>query len=121
MRIVTAMAAAEPQAFLGAAHERARDLEGVVVHCANPSRPYPCFVGDGLVGKLELRVMFLTDKVRFKIDALPVVDDEGRLLGILTPTDLLAALRRLDGLTDVGAALESQIAGTERATTPDTP
>lgn len=64
MRVVTAMAAAEPQAFFSRIGDRCRDLRNVTVHCSNPSRDYACFVDDCLAGRLELRVMFLTDKVR---------------------------------------------------------
>lgn len=64
MRIVTAMAAAEPQAFFGSIGAHCRSLSDVTVHCANPSRPYPCFTDDALLGRLDLRVMFLTSKVR---------------------------------------------------------
>ena len=63
-RVVTAMAAAEPQKFFDALGAHCSDLTDVTVHCANPSRDYSCFRDDSLLGRLSLRVMFLTDKVR---------------------------------------------------------
>lgn len=51
--------------------------------------------------------------LHFKIDALPVVNSDGAVIGILTSSDLLVALRRFDGLTDVGAVLEGHIKATE--------
>lgn len=62
--IVTAMAAAEPQMFFRHIDQRARDLSGLKVYCANPSAPFPCFQpSEPLTGRLELLVMFLTSKV----------------------------------------------------------
>ena len=36
----------------------------MTLHCANPSREFPCFTGDGLNSRLEINVMFLTAPVR---------------------------------------------------------
>lgn len=44
-----------------------------------------------------------------RIDALVVTDAAGRVEGVITSTDLLAELRRVDGVTDVGAALGRRI------------
>lgn len=46
--------------------------------------------------------------LKTKVDALTVVDERGAVLGILTTTDLLIALRRLEGVLDVGALLEKR-------------
>jgi acyl-CoA hydrolase len=62
--VVTAMAAAEPQALFERLGCHCADLRDVVVHCANPSREYECFTRNDLLGRLELRVMFLTSRVR---------------------------------------------------------
>lgn len=62
--VVTAMAAAEPQALFERLGCHCADLRDVVVHCANPSRDYECFTRNDLLGRLELRVMFLTSRVR---------------------------------------------------------
>lgn len=63
-RIVAAMAGAEPQLFMNAIGNRCRDLTGVTIHCANPSKPYDCFTDLSLSGRLSLEVMFLTEAVR---------------------------------------------------------
>lgn len=63
-RVVSAMAAAEPQRFLARVGDAARGLESVTLYCANPSRDYPCFQDESLVDRLDLRVLFLTDQVR---------------------------------------------------------
>ncbi len=63
-RVVASMAAAEPQALLGAIGRHCLSLCGVTLHCANPSREYPCFSDAALLGRLDLRVMFLTPSVR---------------------------------------------------------
>jgi acyl-CoA hydrolase len=62
--VVTAMAAAEPQALFERLGCHCAGLRDVVVHCANPSRDYECFTRNDLLGRLELRVMFLTSRVR---------------------------------------------------------
>ncbi len=62
--VVASMAAAEPQAFLSAIGARCRSLSGVRLHCANPTRDYPCFGDAELAGRLEIRVMFLTAAMR---------------------------------------------------------
>ena len=63
-RIVAAMAAAEPCSFFEGLAARARQLDGLTVHCANPSRDYSCFHDPELAGHVSLRVMFLTAPVR---------------------------------------------------------
>ncbi len=63
-RVVTAMAAAEPQSLFERIGEHCKSLQNVTLHCANPSRDYPCFSDDSLLGRLDLRVMFLTHPVR---------------------------------------------------------
>ncbi len=63
-RIVTSMASAEPQEFLAKIHERCRNLKNVTVHCANPSKQYPCFTDESLKGHIAIEVMFLTAAVR---------------------------------------------------------
>lgn len=62
--VVTAMAAAEPQLFFEHLGQHCASLSNVLVHCANPSRDYDCFTRDDLLGRLDLRVMFLTSRVR---------------------------------------------------------
>ncbi len=42
------------------------------------------------------------------IDALPVADDSGAVLGIVTSTDCLRYLRRIEGVLDVGALVEAR-------------
>ncbi len=44
-----------------------------------------------------------------KIDALPVVDEIGRVTGIITSTDLLRHLRRFSGVVEGGAVTEELI------------
>ncbi len=63
-RIVISMAGAEPQEFLSNIQERCQDLTNVTVHCANPSKQYPCFTDQSLKGRIALEVMFLTSAVR---------------------------------------------------------
>lgn len=64
-RVVTAMAASEPVGFFDNLADRASELDGLEVLCANPSKTYPCFEArPDLEGKLSLLVMFLTAKVR---------------------------------------------------------
>lgn len=62
--VVTAMAAAEPQEFFKRIASHCASLDGVEVSCANPSAAYEAFTRADLVGRLELRVMFLTKHVR---------------------------------------------------------
>lgn len=50
------------------------------------------------------------EMLRRKIDAMPVIDDAGRVTGIITSTDLLHHVRRLSGVRDTGAWLEDHIA-----------
>lgn len=62
--LVASMAAAEPTLLLASAHSRLNGLKGVTIHCANPSRDYPCFSENSLVGKVTFNVMFLTASIR---------------------------------------------------------
>jgi acyl-CoA hydrolase len=63
-RIVASMASAEPQMFLAHIHTRCKEVNNVTVHCANPSKQYPCFTDESLKGRIALEVMFLTAAVR---------------------------------------------------------
>jgi acyl-CoA hydrolase len=63
-RVVASMAAAEPSMFFEHLADRARMLDDVVVYCANPSRNYECFHAADLVGRLDMRTMFLTASIR---------------------------------------------------------
>lgn len=63
-RVVAAMAAAEPRGLLERIGHHALSLANVTLYCANPASEYPCFTNQELVGRLELQVMFLNDKVR---------------------------------------------------------
>lgn len=62
--VVTAMAAAEPQTLFERLGGHCSQLSNVAVHCANPSRDYDCFTRNDLLSRLELRVLFLTARVR---------------------------------------------------------
>lgn len=62
--VVAAMAAAEPAALFTHLGKRCRTLTDVTLHCANPTKSYPCFDDPALAGRLDLRVMFLTASVR---------------------------------------------------------
>jgi acyl-CoA hydrolase len=62
--IVTSMAAAEPTKFFNHIHGRLKELDGVEIHCANPTKSYSCFSDPGLQGKVKINVMFLTSVVR---------------------------------------------------------
>ena len=63
-QIVLSMAAAEPTAFLSGFHERAAELSGLVVYCANPGRSYPCLSDASLEDRVRYHLMFLTSAVR---------------------------------------------------------
>jgi hypothetical protein len=67
-RIVASMASAEPQLFLAQIHTRCKDLKNVTVHCANPSKQYPCFTDESLKGRIALEVMFLTILMNLKLE-----------------------------------------------------
>ena len=43
------------------------------------------------------------------VDALVVLDDNQKVIGILTTKDLLIALRRMEGVLDIGAVLEQKL------------
>lgn len=62
--VVAAMAAAEPRLLFEHIGKHCLGLEKVTLNCANPGRDYPCFSDPALLGKLELKVMFLTHSVR---------------------------------------------------------
>jgi acyl-CoA hydrolase len=64
MRIVTAMAAAEPRGFFERFGSVAQNLQDVEVLCANPTRDYSCFSSSELAGHASITVMFLTSAVR---------------------------------------------------------
>ena len=63
-RIVTSMAAAEPQLFFNTLCEKASQLRNVTVYCANPQAEYACFLDPSLEGCIDFVVMFLTAAVR---------------------------------------------------------
>ena len=62
--IVVSMAAAEPAQFFDNLHTHANRFSGLNIHCANPTRPYPCFAETSLSEHLHFNVMFLTSAVR---------------------------------------------------------
>lgn len=49
------------------------------------------------------------EMIRYHVDALPVVNKEGALIGIVTSTDLLNYVRRSDGVLDLGALAEQRL------------
>jgi len=56
---------------------------------------------------LDERIGDAIDRMlRLHIDSLVVTEPTGKVLGILTSTDMLAALRRIEGVIDVGALLK---------------
>ncbi len=63
-KIVTAMASAEPSLFFENLAKRARQVNDLVVYCANPSKNFECFHAADLVGRLELVTLFLTSSIR---------------------------------------------------------
>ncbi|MEN9809720.1 MAG: hypothetical protein RLZZ488_1287 [Pseudomonadota bacterium] len=62
--VVLSMAAAEPELFFENLHLSARRHQGLHIHCANPTKPYPCFTDAGLTEHFHFNVMFLTAAVR---------------------------------------------------------
>jgi acetoin utilization protein AcuB len=78
--------------YLG--HKRVREAMTKGIHT--------CRIGDRL-GDIA------AEMINRHIDALPVVDDAGQLVGIITSTDLLSYLRRIEGVLDSGAAAEAQL------------
>jgi acyl-CoA hydrolase len=62
--IVVAMAAAEPGLFFENLHLHANKHEGLSIHCANPTYPYPCFADTSLTEHFHFNVMFLTSAIR---------------------------------------------------------
>jgi acyl-CoA hydrolase len=62
--VVASMAAAEPSLFFSQLHSYAKRFSELNIHCANPTRPYPCFADAGLAEHLRFNVMFLTAAVR---------------------------------------------------------
>jgi len=63
-RIVSSMAAAEPQGFLNAIGNRGKNLKSVELYCSNPSKPYDVFTNSEMEGHIHSSVMFLTPAVR---------------------------------------------------------
>lgn len=63
-RIVTGMAAAEPQLFFSQFDQHAFTRKNLALYCANPTKEYPCFTRADLIGRLDVRVMFLTRHIR---------------------------------------------------------
>jgi acyl-CoA hydrolase len=62
--VVTSMAAAEPILFWQNFHERAKQVSGVTVQCANPSAAYPCLSEPQFAEHVRYQVMFLTAAIR---------------------------------------------------------
>ena len=62
--IVTAMAAAEPQAFFGSFHHIIKNRRQLNLFCANPSKAYECFKHSLDDNQNNIYVMFLTDALR---------------------------------------------------------
>lgn len=62
--VVTAMAAAEPTLFFEHSHKRLELLNGVEIHCANPSKSYKCLNSSELFDRVSIKVMFLTNAVK---------------------------------------------------------
>ena len=62
--LVASMAAAEPSLFFSELHSYANRFAGLNIHCANPTRSYPCFSDTGLSEHVRFNVMFLTSAVR---------------------------------------------------------
>ncbi len=63
-RIVSSMAAAEPQGLLSQIATRAKSLSQIELYCANPSKPYDVFTEESLEGHIHSSIMFLTPAVR---------------------------------------------------------
>lgn len=63
-RVVTAMAAAEPQLFFSNAHLFLQGKKDVKIFCANPNENYACFTDPELDPSLKIIPMFLTKKIR---------------------------------------------------------
>ena len=63
---------------------------------------WTCKVGDRLGDIAE-------EMVRRHIDALPVVDAQNHLIGIITSTDLLKYLRRHEGVLDAAALTAARV------------
>jgi len=63
-RIVSSMAAAEPQGFFSQIATKAKSLSHVELYCANPSKPYDVFTEESLDGHIHSSVLFLTPAVR---------------------------------------------------------
>lgn len=62
--IVTSMAAAEPSAFFETIHNRHESFSGLHIHCANPTKNYPCFSDIEHSININFNIMFLTAAVR---------------------------------------------------------
>ncbi len=77
------------------------------VRDAMTSGIHTCRIGDR-IGDIA------TEMLNRHIDALPVINDDGQLIGIITSSDLLSYVRRLDGELDSGAKLEAKLHRFER-------
>jgi acyl-CoA hydrolase len=62
--VVAAMAAAEPGLFFENLHLHASKHNSLHIHCANPTKNYPCFTDIQHAENLQFHVMFLTSAVR---------------------------------------------------------
>lgn len=63
-QLVASMAAAEPSAFFENIHGRHKSFSGLRIHCANPTKNYPCFSDTAHSSNVNYNVMFLTSAVR---------------------------------------------------------
>jgi acetoin utilization protein AcuB len=63
---------------------------------------HTCKIGDR-IGDIA------TEMITRHIDALPVINDDGHLIGIITSTDLLSYLRKIEGELDRGASFEAKL------------
>lgn len=62
--VVASMAAAEPGLFFEHLHEHPQSHQGLLVHCANPTKSYSCFSDTRHSENFHFNVMFLTAVVR---------------------------------------------------------
>ncbi|MEY2987277.1 MAG: hypothetical protein RJB13_798 [Pseudomonadota bacterium] len=63
-QLVASMAAAEPSAFFENIHKRHESFSNLRIHCANPTKNYPCFSDTAHSNNVNYNVMFLTAAVR---------------------------------------------------------
>ena len=62
--LVASMAAAEPTAFFEHIHTRHDSFSGLRIHCANPTKNYPCFSDTAHSDSVDYNIMFITAAVR---------------------------------------------------------